>query len=188
MPSLIWLDMESSLVIELEIACVDNGIFCWTNPCRKLTNSIRVSQEMNSHRRWSKAYDERQQLCTKDTVHSSLMEALIRWTTWYLQHHQGYFNIHTWLQVSSDNKVRAWGRKADSSKEDLTMLFLFSISRHYDTLVCNPSTHCLFKFECIYNCHTSKSKLRYKIKSIPREEVMVNKCSMLAKLFNQTFL
>ena len=30
--------MESSLVIELKTACVDIGIFCWTNPCKKTFN------------------------------------------------------------------------------------------------------------------------------------------------------
>jgi hypothetical protein len=55
MPSLIELDMESSFVIELKITCIDIGIFCWTNPCRKkkkkekLSNKLGGGPEMNSH-------------------------------------------------------------------------------------------------------------------------------------------
>ena len=45
------LDMESSMVIELKIACIDTGYFCWTNPYRKLSNLIWISQEINSHQR-----------------------------------------------------------------------------------------------------------------------------------------
>ena len=41
--------MESSLVIELKTACVDIGIFCWTNPCRKTFNIDLGSYEINSH-------------------------------------------------------------------------------------------------------------------------------------------
>ena len=51
MPSLIKLDMESSLVIELKIACVDTVYFVGLTPVGKLSNPIWVSQEMNSHRR-----------------------------------------------------------------------------------------------------------------------------------------
>ena len=40
--------MESSLVIDLKIACVDTGYFCWTNPCRKFSNLIWESPKMNS--------------------------------------------------------------------------------------------------------------------------------------------
>jgi hypothetical protein len=72
--------MESSLVIELKIACVDIGYFCWTNPCRKFSNLIWESLEMNSHRRWIKACDELQQLCAKEgTTHFSSKEELKEW-------------------------------------------------------------------------------------------------------------
>ena len=43
--------MESSLVIELKIAWVDTGYFVGLTPVEKLSNSIWVSQEMNSHQR-----------------------------------------------------------------------------------------------------------------------------------------
>ena len=51
MPSLIKLDMESSLVIELKIASVDSGYFVGLTPAKKLSNPIRVSQETISHQR-----------------------------------------------------------------------------------------------------------------------------------------
>ena len=41
--------MEFGLVIKLEIIVVDIGY--WTKPCRKLSNSIWVSQEINSYQR-----------------------------------------------------------------------------------------------------------------------------------------
>jgi hypothetical protein len=43
--------MESSLVIELKITCVDTGYFVGLTPAGKLSNLIWVSQEMNSHQR-----------------------------------------------------------------------------------------------------------------------------------------
>ena len=43
--------MESSLVIELKVACVDTGYFVGLTPVEKLTNLIWVSQEMNSYQR-----------------------------------------------------------------------------------------------------------------------------------------
>jgi hypothetical protein len=63
-----WGVTKSSLVIELKMCFSRYWLFCWTNPCRKLSNLIWVSQEMNSLRRWSKVYDELQQLCTKDSL------------------------------------------------------------------------------------------------------------------------
>jgi hypothetical protein len=43
--------MESSLVIELKIACIDTGYFIGLNLAEKISDSIWVSQEMNSHQR-----------------------------------------------------------------------------------------------------------------------------------------
>ena len=50
MPSLIKLDMESGLVIELKIFLLYNGIF-WTNPYRKKkpSNKLGGGPEINSH-------------------------------------------------------------------------------------------------------------------------------------------
>ena len=50
--------MEFNLVIELKIACVDTGYFVGLISTRKSQYPIWVSQEINSHRRWNKAYDE----------------------------------------------------------------------------------------------------------------------------------
>ena len=41
--------MESSSVIELKTACVDIGIFCQTNPCRKTFIINLGSPEIQTH-------------------------------------------------------------------------------------------------------------------------------------------
>jgi hypothetical protein len=50
--------MEFSLVIELKIACVDTGYFVGLTCAGNSQYPIWASQEINSHWRWSKAYDE----------------------------------------------------------------------------------------------------------------------------------
>jgi hypothetical protein len=49
--------MESSLVIELKVACVDTGYFVGLTPARNFQFNLG-SHEMNSNKRWSKAHDE----------------------------------------------------------------------------------------------------------------------------------
>ena len=50
--------MESSLFIELKIACVDSGCSVGLTPAGNVQIQIWVSQEMDSNWRWSKAYVE----------------------------------------------------------------------------------------------------------------------------------
>jgi hypothetical protein len=48
--------------------------------------------------------------------------------------------------VSSDIKVHVWGRKANFSIVDTTLLFFFLGSSRSGTLVCNPSAQYCFVF------------------------------------------
>ena len=58
--------MESTLVIELKTACVDTGIFCWTNPCRKIFNIDLRSPEINSEWRERRRHMKFNNLHKKD--------------------------------------------------------------------------------------------------------------------------
>jgi hypothetical protein len=56
-------------------------------------------------------------------------------------------NHEFWPTVLSDVNVHVWGRKADFSTVDTTLLFFLQGSRRSDTLVCNPSAQ--YCFVCI---------------------------------------
>jgi hypothetical protein len=79
---------------------------------------------------------------------------LISWIGWYKECKKevllnrpkimSHSPIEWELKVLSDIKAQVWGRKADSSIDDTTMLFLLLGSCHFGTLVCNPFTHYYF--------------------------------------------